>query len=181
MISRKFRSAKASSQSTHSTEWYTAVGKFTVSYANTVSESAEIGLLGSCKNKGCLAYESRKSSIMHHIRHHLHSQKRAQSTVQSNKTGRGLADRFYADAHQRWLRPVSRGRTRHGCAPKPGILLHSDHGSEYTSLEMQLYMQKYGKKRSFSRMGNCWNNAPIERFFRHCKAELRSVPISRSV
>ena len=65
--------------------------------------------------------------------------------------------------------------------PKPGVLLHSDHGSEYTSLEMQLYMQKYGKKRSFSRMGNCWNNAPIERFFRHCKAELRSVPISRSV
>ena len=24
-------------------------------------------------------------------------------------------------------------------------------------------------------MGNCWNNAPIESFFRHCKAELRSV------
>jgi transposase InsO family protein len=40
---------------------------------------------------------------------------------------------------------------------------------------MQLYIQKCGIKRSFSRIGNCWNNAPIERFFRHCKTELLSV------
>jgi len=60
-------------------------------------------------------------------------------------------------------------------APKPGVLLHSDRGSEYTSLDMQLYMQKCGIKRSFSRIGNCWDNAPIESFFRHCKAELRSM------
>ncbi|MFN7470279.1 MAG: transposase, partial [Roseiflexaceae bacterium] len=59
--------------------------------------------------------------------------------------------------------------------PKSGVLLHSDRGSEYTSLDMQLYMQKCGIKRSFSRIGNCWDNAPIESFFRHCKAELRSM------
>ncbi len=59
--------------------------------------------------------------------------------------------------------------------PKPGVLLHSDRGSECTSLEMQLDMQKCGIKQSFSRIGNCWDNAPIESFFRHCKAELRSM------
>ena len=30
-------------------------------------------------------------------------------------------------------------------------------------------------KQSFSRIGNCWDNAPAESFFRHCKAELRSL------
>ena len=40
-------------------------------------------------------------------------------------------------------------------APKQGILLHSDRGSEYTSLDMQLYMQKCSIKRSFSCIGNC--------------------------
>jgi hypothetical protein len=66
-------------------------GKYTVNFANTVSESAEIGLLGSCKNKGCLAYESRESSITHHIRHHLHCSKTSSidSSIQQNRTWSG--------------------------------------------------------------------------------------------
>jgi transposase InsO family protein len=58
--------------------------------------------------------------------------------------------------------------------PAAGLLLHSDRGTDYTSQELHLFATQCGMKQSFSRIGNCWDNAPAESFFRHCKAELRS-------
>lgn len=52
-----------------------------------------------------------------------------------------------------------------------GVLFHSDQGCHYTSLEFRQYIWKYRMKQSMSRRGNCWDNAPMERFFRSLKTE----------
>ncbi|HGM7842838.1 TPA: integrase core domain-containing protein, partial [Serratia marcescens] len=44
-----------------------------------------------------------------------------------------------------------------------GVMFHSDQGSHYTSRKWI--------KQSMSRRGNCWDNAPMERFFRSLKTE----------
>lgn len=51
------------------------------------------------------------------------------------------------------------------------ILFHSDQGSHYTSREYRQLLWRYQIKQSLSRRGNCWDNAPMERFFRSLKAE----------
>lgn len=54
----------------------------------------------------------------------------------------------------------------------PGRLLHhSDRGSQYASFEYQKRLKSYGMISSMSRKGNCWDNAPTERFFRSLKSE----------
>ncbi|WP_099137526.1 IS3 family transposase [Xenorhabdus budapestensis] len=58
----------------------------------------------------------------------------------------------------------SRGRPQ-------GILFHSDQGSHYTSKAFRRLLQRYGIKQSLSRRGNCWDNSPMERFFRSLKSE----------
>jgi len=50
-------------------------------------------------------------------------------------------------------------------------LLHSDQGSHYTSYLYRDLLKFYGIKRSMSRRGNCWDNAPMESFFGHLKQE----------
>ncbi|ARJ25595.1 hypothetical protein B7492_29560 (plasmid) [Bacillus mycoides] len=52
-----------------------------------------------------------------------------------------------------------------------GILLHSDQGSQYTSRQYNQLFKKYQMKASMSRRGNCWDNACMENFFSHFKAE----------
>ncbi|MDA2190720.1 IS3 family transposase [Bacillus cereus] len=52
-----------------------------------------------------------------------------------------------------------------------GILLHSDQGSQYTSRHYNQLLTKYQMKASMSRRGNCWDNACMENFFSHFKAE----------
>lgn len=58
--------------------------------------------------------------------------------------------------------------------PKQPILLHSDQGSQYTSLELKEYLAKTSPNiiRSMSRKGNCWDNAVAESFFKTLKQEL---------
>ena len=51
------------------------------------------------------------------------------------------------------------------------LLFHSDQGCHYTSLEYRQSLWKYQIKQSMSRRGNCWDNAPMERFFRSFKVE----------
>ncbi|WP_217529577.1 IS3 family transposase [Vibrio metschnikovii] len=58
----------------------------------------------------------------------------------------------------------SRGR------PK-GIMFHSDQGSHYTSRYYRQLLWRCQIKQSLSRRGNCWDNAPMERFFRSLKTE----------
>ena len=54
---------------------------------------------------------------------------------------------------------------------EPGMLFHSDRGSQYASHAYQARLAKYGMRGSMSRKGNCWNNAPTESFFNSLKNE----------
>jgi putative transposase len=55
--------------------------------------------------------------------------------------------------------------------PLPGLLHHSDRGSQYACTEYRQRIEQYGIVASMSRKGNCWDNAPTERFFRSLKSE----------
>ena len=56
--------------------------------------------------------------------------------------------------------------------PSPGLLLHSDRGSQYASGDYQALLERAGCACSMSRRGNCWDNAPVESFFSTLKMEL---------
>jgi transposase InsO family protein len=55
--------------------------------------------------------------------------------------------------------------------PPPGLLLHSDRGVQYTSEVYRRLVRKHGIIQSMSRLGNCWDNAVAESFFRTLKVE----------
>lgn len=55
--------------------------------------------------------------------------------------------------------------------PAPGLMHHSDRGSQYASLAFQARLAEYGMVCSMSRKGNCWDNAPTESFFNSLKNE----------
>ena len=55
--------------------------------------------------------------------------------------------------------------------PEPGLLHHSDRGSQYACHDYQNRLSRYGMIASMSRKGNCWDNAVVERFFRSLKTE----------
>ena len=55
--------------------------------------------------------------------------------------------------------------------PTPGLLHHSDRGSQYASKEYRKHLTTMKMKQSMSRKGNCWDNSPTERFFRSLKHE----------
>lgn len=55
--------------------------------------------------------------------------------------------------------------------PKPGLIVHSDRGSQYASAAHQALLSRYGLIGSMSRKGNCWDNAVMERFFLNLKME----------
>lgn len=51
------------------------------------------------------------------------------------------------------------------------LLYHSDQGSHYISRKFRQLLWRYQIKQSMSRRGNCWDNSPMERFFRSLKTE----------
>jgi len=55
--------------------------------------------------------------------------------------------------------------------PPEGLLHHSDRGSQYASKAYQTLLRQNGMVCSMSRKGNCWDNAPTERFFSSLKRE----------
>lgn len=55
--------------------------------------------------------------------------------------------------------------------PPPGLLLHSDRGVQYTSIEFRQLIAEHGIIQSMSRKGNCFDNAVAESFFRSLKVE----------
>jgi len=55
--------------------------------------------------------------------------------------------------------------------PPPGLIHHSDRGSQYASRAYQKLLRQHGMTCSMSRKGNCWDNAPVERFFSSLKRE----------
>ena len=56
----------------------------------------------------------------------------------------------------------------------PGIIFHSDRGSQYASEEVRKYLQGHKMIQSMSRKGNCYDNAVMESFFHTLKTELVS-------
>lgn len=57
---------------------------------------------------------------------------------------------------------------RHKKSPA-GLLHHSDRGSEYACHDYQKLLSIWHIVPGMSRKGDCWNNAPTERFFRSLK------------
>jgi transposase InsO family protein len=55
--------------------------------------------------------------------------------------------------------------------PAAGLLHHSDRGSQYACHDYQKLLSDWHMVPSMSRKGNCWDNAPTERFFRSLKSE----------
>lgn len=56
--------------------------------------------------------------------------------------------------------------------PGPGLVHHSDRGSQYTSDDYQTALEAIGAVPSMSRKGNCWDNAVAESFFGTLEQEL---------
>jgi putative transposase len=56
--------------------------------------------------------------------------------------------------------------------PPPGLLFHSDRGSQYASHAFRRRLWRHQMRQSMSRRGNCWDNAVAESFFATLKKEL---------
>lgn len=56
--------------------------------------------------------------------------------------------------------------------PEPGLIHHSDQGSQYAAWAYQSRLDRAGIIRSMSRRGNCYDNAAMESFFSTLKREL---------
>lgn len=70
------------------------------------------------------------------------------------------------------LQTVQRLVSQHGDTLKTDTLIHSDQGCHYTSHKFIEIISEIGIRRSMSRRGNCWDNAPQESFFGHMKDEI---------
>jgi len=55
--------------------------------------------------------------------------------------------------------------------PPPGLIVHSDRGSQYASAAFRMRLSKHELVQSMSRRGNCYDNAPMESFFKSYKTE----------
>ena len=55
--------------------------------------------------------------------------------------------------------------------PAPGLVVHTDRGSQYASAAHRAVLNQHGLIMSMSRKGNCWDNAVMERFFLNLKME----------
>jgi len=56
--------------------------------------------------------------------------------------------------------------------PAAGLLMHTDRGSQYAGDSHRRLLEDYGMIQSMSRRGNCWDNSPMESFFKTLKVEL---------
>ena len=55
--------------------------------------------------------------------------------------------------------------------PGAGLIMHTDRGSQYASDKHRTLLRDYQMTQSMSRKGNCWDNAPMESFFKTLKVE----------
>lgn len=55
--------------------------------------------------------------------------------------------------------------------PPAGLIMHSDRGVQYAADEHRKLIAQYRMVQSMSRKGNCWDNAPMESFFKTLKVE----------
>jgi putative transposase len=80
--------------------------------------------------------------------------------------GWSLSDRLHADLVCRALQMAYWHRK-----PGPGLIMHSDRGSQYASDRYRKLLADYRMLQSMSRKGDCWDNAPMESFFKTLKVE----------
>jgi putative transposase len=85
--------------------------------------------------------------------------------------GRSFGARMTTDLVVRAFEQAAAGRR-----PAAGLIHHSDRGSQYCSHEYQALLCGHGVKVSMSRKGNCYDNAPVESFFRTLKTEIAERP-----
>jgi len=55
--------------------------------------------------------------------------------------------------------------------PAPGLIFHSDRGSQYASKAFAKQLRAFGMRASMSRKGDCWDNAVAESWFGSLKDE----------
>jgi transposase InsO family protein len=56
--------------------------------------------------------------------------------------------------------------------PGPGLIHHSDRGSQYCAYEYRSFVDQFKMRASMSRKGDCYDNAPMESFWGTLKNEL---------
>ncbi len=81
--------------------------------------------------------------------------------------GWAMGDRLMGELTQQALQMALQRRQ-----PNPGLLHHSDRGSQYAAIAYQQALTVAGITASMSRKGNCWDNACVESFFGTFKREL---------
>jgi len=62
-------------------------------------------------------------------------------------------------------------RARKSGLIRPGVVFHSDHGSQYRSKRFANYCAKVGIRQSMGARMECWDNAAAESFFSKMKSE----------
>ena len=81
--------------------------------------------------------------------------------------GRSFGERMTTDLVVRALEQAVATRR-----PSPGLIHHSDRGSQYASFEYRDLVASYSIEASMSRRGNRYDNAPVESFWGTLKDEL---------
>lgn len=81
--------------------------------------------------------------------------------------GYAMGDRMTAELVGRALFQAVRQQR-----PAPGLIQHTDRGSQYCSQSYRDLQKQFGMVTSMSRKGNCFDNAPIESFWGALKSEL---------
>ena len=80
--------------------------------------------------------------------------------------GWSMSDRIKADLACQALKSAYWRRK-----PAPGLVMHTDRGSQYASESYRGLIRGYRMVQSMSRKANCWDNAPMESFFKTLKVE----------
>jgi transposase InsO family protein len=57
--------------------------------------------------------------------------------------------------------------------PAPGLLVHTDRGSQFACRDYRNFVDAHGISASMSRKRDCWDNAVVESFFASMKCEIK--------
>ena len=90
--------------------------------------------------------------------------------------GWSMGDRIAADLSCEALRRALARRN-----PPPGLIFHSDRGSEFAAAKFRELLKKAHAVQSMSRKGDCWDNAVAESFFSTLEFEGPDTTTWRSV
>lgn len=80
--------------------------------------------------------------------------------------GWSMSERLTAELANQALRMAIDQRN-----PLPGLIMHTDRGSQYVADSYQAILAQHGMMASMSRRANCWDNAVAESFFHSLKTE----------